>query len=50
MNDRYCPFCTSMKPMRKAGKAYRIEKDKQRWECRNCRRMTVKPLIAKGGK
>ena len=38
-----CPFCRS-KRLRKAGKA----RGRQRYECKNCRRMTIKPK--QGGK
>ena len=46
----YCPFCKSIKPMRKAGMVNRVGGLKQRWECTNklCRRMTVNPLLEKG--
>lgn len=46
---RYCPFCKTLKPMVKAGKAWRPDKDKQRWLCVNkrCRKTTVNPLKEK---
>ena len=45
----YCPFCKSLKLMRKAGMVVRVSGLKQRWECTNrlCRRMTVNPLLEK---
>jgi transposase-like protein len=42
--QNYCGKCKSLKPMVKAGIGW---KGKQRWECRNCHRVTLYPLHEK---
>lgn len=52
----YCPHCTSQKPLWKAGFQLMVggKPEKQRWQCKNCRRFTTKPRLvaskAKGKK
>ncbi len=49
LKEVYCPYCRSGKPMRKAGFTIdRRDKRHQRYECKKCRRFTMKPK--KGGK
>ena len=45
MAKPYCPFCTSAKPLAKSGWQLHVagRPSKQRYECRRCHRMTVKP-------
>lgn len=49
MAKQYCPFCKSTKPMRKAGFQLRVggKPAKQRYECKNCRRITTNPKLRK---
>lgn len=41
----HCPHCRTKTPMRKAGFQMYVggKPDKQRYECRKCRRFTTKP-------
>ena len=41
----YCPKCRSQRPLVKAGINYQANgKQKQRWQCQNCHKVTVQPL------
>lgn len=51
--DLFCPICTSTVPMRKMGKAPRVQGARsanpkysfvQRWQCKRCYKSTVNPL------
>ena len=41
----YCPHCMSQKPLWKAGFQLMVggKPEKQRWQCKHCRKFTTKP-------
>jgi len=43
----YCPFCGSKKSMWKRGFVYDAYGKHQRYECKNCHRVTYRPLLRK---
>lgn len=45
MANAYCPYCRSTRPLGKAGFQLRVggKPPKQRYECRNCHKVTTNP-------